>query len=154
MATTDMTSEDLVASVARVMDVQAITDRLYAYCHSIDHGDSESWLDCFTEDGSWVVRAPDGNLIYDLHGKDELRRWIVETHSDGTRVNYHLTLNPRILTINGDEAVTAAYYLTSRFEHDTLVMRGTGRYDDRLLRCGDGQWRIKERTVSRAFAYS
>jgi 3-phenylpropionate/cinnamic acid dioxygenase small subunit len=153
MATTDTTSEDLAASVARVTDVQAITDRLYAYCHSIDGGDSEKWLDCFTEDGSWSVRASDGSLVYDLHGQDELRRWIVEAHSHGARVNHHLTLNPRILTINGDEAVTSAYYVTSRFENDTLVMRGTGHYDDRLLRCGDGQWRIKERGVSRAFAY-
>jgi 3-phenylpropionate/cinnamic acid dioxygenase small subunit len=154
MAIADMTQKELAVSMARILDIQAITDRLFAYCHAIDHGDSEGWIDCFTEDGSWVVQSVDGNLIYDLHGQDDLRRWIEETHTHGPRGIHHMTLNPRVLAINGDEAATTAYYLTSLIEGDVLTMRGTGRYDDRLLRCHDGQWRISERRINRAFAYS
>jgi 3-phenylpropionate/cinnamic acid dioxygenase small subunit len=154
MPTADVVPQDLTASVVRLLDVQAIVDRLYAYCHAIDFDDSEGWLDCFTEDGSWVVESADGNLVYDLHGQDDLRRWIEETHTQGPKGFRHMTLNPRVVTINGDEAITAAYYLTSRIENDTLIMRGAGRYDDRLSRCGDGQWRIKSRKISRAFLYT
>ena len=154
MTTAEATPQELAASVSRTMDVQAITDRLHAYCHAIDHGDSEGWLDCFTEDGSWVVQAVDGNLVFDLHGQGDLRGWIEETHSQNTGGFQHMTLNPRVLTIDGDDAVSTAYYLTSRIVDNILIMRGTGRYDDRLVRCDDGQWRIKERRISRAFAYT
>jgi 3-phenylpropionate/cinnamic acid dioxygenase small subunit len=154
MTTAEATPQELAASVARTTDVQAIIDRLHAYCHTIDHGDSEGWLDCFTDDGSWAVQAVDGNLIFDLHGQGDLRGWIEETHSRNASGFQHMTLNPRVLSIDGDEAVATAYYLTSRIVDNILIMRGTGRYNDKLTRCADGQWRIKERRINRAFAYT
>jgi ketosteroid isomerase-like protein len=153
MATAEMTLLELTASVARLADIQAITDRLYAYCHAIDHGDSEGWLDCFTDDGSWVVEATDGHLVYDVHGQANLRAWILDAHLHNPEDYYHMTINPRILKLEGDEAVASSYYMTSRFADDGLVMRGTGRYSDVLRRCADGQWRIKDRRINRAFAY-
>jgi 3-phenylpropionate/cinnamic acid dioxygenase small subunit len=50
-------SGDLEARIALLEDEQAILKNLYRYGHSIDYGDEEAWVDCFTEDGVFDVRA-------------------------------------------------------------------------------------------------
>ena len=43
--------------LALLEDEQAILKNLYRYGHWIDYGDEEAWVDCFTEDGVFDVRA-------------------------------------------------------------------------------------------------
>jgi uncharacterized protein (TIGR02246 family) len=155
MATTGATREELEVELARLKDREAILDLLYAYCHAIDGGDTEGWLDCFTEDAAWVVWFVQGDdPIYDMHGRDEIRGYIEPVHAAGPAGANHLTVNPRVLAIDGDEATAASYYVTARFQNDVLDVTGTGRYKDKLVRCSDGRWRIKERLAWRNVVFT
>jgi hypothetical protein len=64
-------------------------------------------------------------------------------------VRKHTLLSPRI-TVDGDEATAFSYYSTLNDNEDfgpRMISMGT--YTDRLVRCPDGRWRIKERVTVR-----
>ena len=48
---------DIESRLALLEAESAILKNLYRYGHAIDYGDEEAWVDCFTEDGVFDVRA-------------------------------------------------------------------------------------------------
>jgi 3-phenylpropionate/cinnamic acid dioxygenase small subunit len=146
-----MAQVDQVSDTTRLTDELAILNRLARYCHTIDAGEEPEWLDCFTDDGSFVVWiAPGQDPVIELHGQDALRPWIKEHSAPGPDSGVsHITVNTRVVEITGDDAQVESYYITTRFIGDTVSFGSTGRYYDRLRRCDDGQWRIRERLCKR-----
>ena len=121
-----------------------ILDALHRYCFAIDERDADSWLDCFTEDGSFGLRASrDGEWVFRVAGSAELRAWFADYDLRATHAN-HVILNPRIVT-EGDAARAESYYLILRADDGPLVPLRTGRYSDELRRCSDGVWRLVNR---------
>ncbi len=156
MTTADqVTLEAISREVAYLRDERDVLDRIYAYCHFIDNKLSEEWLDCFTDDGAFIVRMIETNPPdIELRGKDALRAWIDDYHAKALGGSNHMVINPRVLAIEGDVARTASYYLLASFRDGVLNMNATGRYNDRLLRCSDGRWRIQERLAHRNVVFS
>jgi 3-phenylpropionate/cinnamic acid dioxygenase small subunit len=156
MGRTETTRAQLEAELAYLKDRQAIVDRLTTYCHCIDYGDAEGWVDCFTEDASWkaLFDRHGENPQIDLHGRAEFRAWYAASHAGGPSGSNHFTFNPRVMSLDGDEAAVLTYYMTGWFRDDIVELQGTGRYVDKLVRCRDGQWRIAERENRRNVVYT
>lgn len=155
MTATEVTIADLAAEVQRLKDRQAIVDRLYAYPFALDHADIELWLDTFTEDGVWIVSLVEGgDPVIDLHGRDALRAFIEDVAAKEPSGMNHATVNPRVLSLDGDEATATAYYTAATLKDDVITATSIGRYHDTLVRCPDGQWRIKVRKGHRRVVYT
>jgi 3-phenylpropionate/cinnamic acid dioxygenase small subunit len=143
-------AEDLGRLVGQLQDERAILDRIYAYSHAIDDRRTKDWLDCFTRDGAFIVTFKPGEPpLIDIHGRDELERWITDYSAGGVNGSNHIVVNPRVLSLDGDSATTRTYYLTATYQNDVCKVNGTGRYEDTLERGTDGIWRIKVRRAAR-----
>jgi hypothetical protein len=136
---------DLEARLALLEDERAIVRTLHRYGQSIDYGEEEAWVDCFTEDGVFDIRARLSHQPNRLiSGRDELRAFI-RRHTRAPELwHKHLLVEP-LVEVHGDSA-TCLSYLAVVMEHDDEpVLRVFGRYRDRLVRCPDGRWRFRER---------
>lgn len=137
--------DELKARLAVLEDDRAVLKTLCRYGHSIDYGDEESWVDCFTEEGVFDIRARlshQPNRV--ISGRDELRAFIAgHTRAPGLW-HKHLLVEPQI-EVEGDDA-TVVSYLAVVMEHESEpILRVFGRYRDRLARCPDGRWRFVQR---------
>jgi ketosteroid isomerase-like protein len=142
---------DLAARLDRLEQERAVVAVLTRYCHAIDGGLRDAWLDCFTEDG---VFAFDGRGSYrEVSGREELARWF-----DDHKVRYplgelnHVLANPAV-TVEGERAGAVSYFITlAPGEAGTgsgVAVASNGRYTDTLRRCADGAWRIERREARR-----
>lgn len=122
-----MTREEL-------LDVVAIAQLKYRYCHRIDTGDYEGWVNLFTEDGTFDY----GGEIF--QGHDRLltfAKTIFEKEFDTTA---HVVTNP-VVDVTGNEAEGRFYlYYLSEQEDGNYTWRH-GIYHDEFRQV-DGEWRI------------
>jgi ketosteroid isomerase-like protein len=138
---------DLEARLALLEAERGVLQTLYRYGHSIDYGDEESWVDCFTEDGVFDVR-PRGKDGYPpsrlISGREELKAFIARHTRAPELWHKHGLIEPQI-EVDGDTA-TVRSYLAVFMEHDgEPLLRVFGRYRDRMVRGEDGRWRFQER---------
>jgi hypothetical protein len=134
----------LLARVEKLEDEHAILQRLYVYGHSLDYGDEDRWLDCFTADGSFVVdRGADTRTSY--IGRAELAAFVRAHTRAPANWHKHLLVEPRI-HCDGDRATASSYFVRLDGMSDGPVVRSFGRYVDQLIR-DDGNWRIQQRVV-------
>jgi len=137
--------EALAARIALIDAEREILRTLYTFGHSIDHGPPEAWVDCFTEDGVFEVRRRAGTAAsFVVSGRSELEPF-ARGHSRAPQVwRKHMLVEP-LIEIDGDTA-TCLSYMFGLNDHDGRPTLGVfGRYLDRLVRCDDGRWRIRER---------
>ncbi|HEY1973522.1 MAG TPA: nuclear transport factor 2 family protein [Pseudonocardia sp.] len=135
-------SED---SVRLLLDERDIRNCVMRYCHGTDRQDWATVADCYVSDA------------VDDHGSfqgtaSELAKWLAaKASSRGAKQHY---VANQLIEIDGDNAVSEAYYLCYiefvgdvEFAGDgvSAVIIG-GRYVDRLRR-ESGSWRIAERTA-------
>lgn len=142
-----MEPTELAARLDRLEQERAVVAVLTRYCHAIDRGLRDAWLDCFTEDG---VFAFDGRGSYsEIAGRDELARWF-----DDHKVRYplgqlnHVLANPEV-TVGDERAEAVSYFITLRPAEAAVAVASNGRYTDTLRRCDDGAWRIERREARR-----
>ena len=121
-------SGDLEARLALLEAEQAILKNLYRYGHSIDYGDEEGWVDCFTEDGVFDVRARlshQPNRV--ISGRDELRAFI-KRHTRAPELwHKHLLIEP-LIEVDGDTATVRSYLAVVMEHDDEPIVRVFGRY--------------------------
>jgi len=137
--------DDLEERLALLEAERAVLKTLHRYGHSIDYGDEDAWVDCFTEDGVFDVRARLSHQPNRLvSGREELRAFS-ERHTRAPELwHKHLLVEP-LIEVDGDTA-TVVSYLAVVMEHEgEPLLRVFGRYRDRLVRCPDGRWRFRER---------
>jgi hypothetical protein len=136
---------ELRARVALMDAEREILRTLHAFGHAIDHGPEQMWVDCFTDDGVFEVRRRTGNLpSFVVSGRAELQRFAAG-HSRAPDVwRKHMLVEP-LIEVDGETATCLSYMfgLEDHAEEPTLGV--FGRYRDRLRRCPDGRWRIRER---------
>jgi ketosteroid isomerase-like protein len=140
-----MTVEELAQRLALLEDERAIVRTLHAYGHSIDYGDEEAWVDCFTEDGVFDIRSRHAHQLKKrIAGRAELREFIGRHTRAPERWHKHLLIEP-FVDVDGDTA-TCDSYLAVLMDHDEQpVLRVFGRYRDTLRRGEDGKWRFELR---------
>ena len=138
-----MASGDLEARLALLEAEQAILKNLYRYGHAIDYGDEEAWVDCFTEDGVFDVRARlshQPNRV--ISGRHELRAFI-QRHTRAPELwHKHLLIEP-LIEVDGDTATMQCYLVAITTDRRIAA---TGVYRDRLRKVG-GHWLFSLRHV-------
>jgi ketosteroid isomerase-like protein len=138
-------SADLEARLELLEAERAITRTLHRYAQSIDYGDEEGWVDCFTEDGVFDVRSRHAHQLKRLiTGRDELRAFVARHTRAPELWHKHLLIEP-LIDVDGETATCVSYLLVVMEHEDVPVMRVFGRYRDRLVRGEDGRWRFRER---------
>ncbi len=139
--------EELEARLDRLEAEREIVRTLHRYAHSIDYGDEEAWLDCFTEEGAFDIRSHAHQLKRLVSGRDELRAFIAGHTRAPERWHKHLLVEP-LVDVTGPDTATCRSYLAVVMDHeDVPVLRVFGRYVDQLERGADGRWRFRERVA-------
>src|ERR1041385_5275692 len=59
-----------------LLDERAINAVMNEYCHAMDSGEHDRWMNCFTADAVYDVALPDGRIYARLEGEAEFRRFI------------------------------------------------------------------------------
>jgi uncharacterized protein (TIGR02246 family) len=116
-------------------DESAIRRLLADYCHLLDDGRFDEWIELFDPDAVFVVM---GNR---LRGRDELRDFIEPTQQESDR-GRHMLSEPAI-RIDGDTANAATDFV---FVSRANAIMTAGRYLDEMRRAPD-RWRFTSREI-------
>ena len=140
------TREELEARLEVLEAEREIVRAMHRYAHSIDYGDEQAWLDCFTEDGVFDIRSRHAHqLKRRISGREELKTFIAG-HTRAPEIwHKHLLVEP-IVDLTSSSTATCHSYLAVVMDHEDLpTLRVFGRYRDTLERGEDGRWRFRER---------
>ena len=118
---------------------EAIREVLYRYCYGTDSGDTELWVEGFTEDCVW----DGGPFEAVLNGKEEMRAYH-KPNSEASKEMRHLNLNA-VIDLQGDSAHVVSY-VAVLLNGEPASIFFAGHYDDQFVKV-DGQWRIKSRKL-------
>ena len=130
-----------------MLDERAISAVMNAYCHAMDTGQHESWMDCFTADAIYDVALPDGRIYARLEGEAELRNFIANYRVLPGHKHVYVTPLFDIDPDAGEGTVEAYWFMLSGGENKAGIS-SLGRSRDRFVRGADGRWRMKERRVA------
>lgn len=107
------------------------------YCHYIDHGRVDDWVELYTETGEMTG----GFSHQDDHvGHTELRKRLQALLAEGRQFTRHLAFNPRI-RVDGDTATGRWNFLAIVVTDDGTMKRAYGDYFDEYQR-RNGDWKI------------
>ncbi|MET0987441.1 MAG: nuclear transport factor 2 family protein [Steroidobacteraceae bacterium] len=138
----------LSAELRYALDHLRIMNRYAAYAHAVDTSDGDAYADCYTEDGwtdissfeaarklaaAGLVSFMDERGV--IRGRENLRK------AGGLVKLHHLIGNIFVRSIEGDRAKCSAYFVV--FAPDDGKVEHFGRYEDELVRCADGEWRLQ-----------
>lgn len=110
------------------------------YGHALDHGDEETFLDCWTEDA--VLDWP---LTGRLEGLSEIRRGFRSHTHAPEKLHKHLLVEP-LIELDGGRAAVTSMFVRVDLQGSEPIVHSFGRYHDQLVRCDDGRWRFTHRT--------
>ena len=123
-------------------DKFAIEELIAKYNQSLDRGDYQTWIDCWTDD---AVLDGVGQL---LHGKAKIQAF-ADSYEDSTRSKMnglkHFTVNV-LSTITGDRATSSSYLQLVKTTDKGVKIIFTGRYEDELRRV-NGHWQFSRRKL-------
>ncbi len=141
------TIETLLERIEHLEAERAIVDTMYAYGTSLDYGDRDRFLACFTPDADYVVdMRSDATAGFTFHGHDELDGYF-NGHSHAPDAwHKHVTTNPSV-SVEGDRASASSYFVRvdAGAEPGPAMVLASGRYLDEFVRSDDGTWRIRTR---------
>jgi ketosteroid isomerase-like protein len=126
-----------------IEDKLAIQELMAQYSFSLDFGDIEAFVGCFTEDA--VFEMP----FKTLKGSSGLRQFVSERAAERREHPIrHMVMN-FIVDVQGDRATAKAYFLFLRVFPElpeSIQLLTTGVYIDELKKKG-GTWRFSHRKV-------
>jgi ketosteroid isomerase-like protein len=138
--------DELRNQLALLMDEKAIVATLYRYGDALDHGDRDQFIDCFTSDAEYVVKARvDIAVGFTFVGHEQLRGYF-DGHTHAPEAFHkHVTVNP-LVHVDGAAAEVQSYFLrVDSPGAGPAVVLAAGKYIDRFERGDDGGWRIRSR---------
>jgi hypothetical protein len=151
--------DDILARLRRLEDEREIIRLTRAFCVAADVGGNEEWLALFTEDGVLDTHGPRDMVERFLPrggertatgvrfaGMAALKRFIAGRDASGRLETRHHTTAP-LIELDGDRARSSCYFLVTNHDGRTLTVFAAGRYDDQLVRCADGRWRVTVREI-------
>lgn len=134
------------------LDYELIRKVIARYAHSLDFGDFDGFVSCFTPDGSYETRGGSARLAGEYRGHAELRRFAeADFKITGGHVR-HSILNT-LIEGEGDTAYATSYLLITRDYGEPLgegitphsTVGYTGTYVDKLV-LREGRWLFERRT--------
>lgn len=134
-------------------DLNAIANVLFSYAHFIDRGEVDQLIDLFTPNARFRARVllPSGDFdkdMIDISGHEALRQFgerIFRNNSTPPNEGQVNVVSQPLITLNGDEATAWTYQTIVRGASGQREVTSFGRYQDVLVRCGDGRWRLQDR---------
>jgi ketosteroid isomerase-like protein len=123
-----------------IEDKFAIEELIARYNHSIDGGDYETWVNCWSEE---AVMDGVGQYRVGIAAIREFANAYEENHRSKIAGLRHFTFNI-ISEINGAEATSQSYLQLVRTGTKGVQIIFTGRYED-VLRKSEGKWRFRGR---------
>ncbi len=127
--------------LGELLDKQAISEVLYAYCAHLDRMDLDALAALFTDDCE-VDYGPEPRLH--SQGADGLRRDLARMWR-WARTSHHLSNVMVTLEDDGVHAGATSYIIAWHERPDGSTATMMGQYHDRLVREADGRWRISRR---------
>ena len=143
----DPTMETVLARLEHLEAERAIVDTMYAYGSSLDYGDRDRFLQCFTSDAEYVVdMRSDADAGFTFRGHEELDGYYTGHSHAPDAWHKHVTTNPSV-TVDGGRASAVSYFLRvdAGPEIGPAFVLASGRYLDEFVRGDDGAWRIRSR---------
>jgi hypothetical protein len=137
-----MDTDGLAARVGALEDERAIHAVLHRYGHAIDYGLEQEWIDCFTPDAVFEIRARVTGRHMIASGTQQLAAFAARHTRAPGRFHKHLVADV-LVTMNGREAHAESLYArldATRDGHPYVF--SFGRYRDRLRKCDDDVWRL------------
>lgn len=128
---------------ARLAEVD-ILRTMAVYCHAMDYGEPDVWAACFTEDGVYRARFPNGDNR-EIKGREALATYARAHEGPPKRYPKHMSWAP-VLEIDDDTAVGTGMFTIINRGPTGPIVEVYGRYDDELRRGSDGVWRFTSRT--------
>jgi 3-phenylpropionate/cinnamic acid dioxygenase small subunit len=115
---------------------------LYArYSITLDHGDFDGWLECFSADAIF-----DSPRFGHYEGREGLKHFVAQyKDSLGGAKPMHINSNLSF-EVESDHATGICYFTYYHCKDGRAIMAALGHYRDRLRRHEDG-WRIERREV-------
>jgi ketosteroid isomerase-like protein len=126
---------------------RAISAVMNEYCHAMDNGQHDRWMNCFTADAVYDVALPDGRIYARLEGEADLRKFI--TGYPVLPGHKHVYVTPLFdVDAEAGTASVAAYWFMLAGSESKAGISSLGRVQDKFVRGADGRWRMKERRVA------
>jgi 3-phenylpropionate/cinnamic acid dioxygenase small subunit len=138
--------DNLLHQLKGLLDEKAIVATLYRYGDALDHGNRDQFINCFTSDAEYVVKARlDAGAGFTFVGHEQLRGYFdSHTHAPDA-FHKHVTVNPLVEIDNGKAQVQSYFLRVDSLEKGAAVVLAAGKYLDRFERGDDGGWRIRTR---------
>ena len=136
----------MTAADRELLDKAAIRETLLRYARGIDRRDWPTMLSVFTDDVHAVFQGVDLG-----RGKQNIVDSITASASVYAILSSVHALNNMHIDVDGDTATaetTGIGYMTYDSDQGPMLRMRSLRYRDRLVRGGDGQWRIAERVLT------
>jgi hypothetical protein len=130
--------------VKSLLAEKGVRDACARYATAMDSGDDATWVDCFTADGVFDVRLPDGSTLRRPAGRAELTAFIAAFPRPAGSFIKHLSTNLTV-TADGDRATAQSEFLAIGGTPGEPSIGSVGRCRDTLVRGPDGIWRFQER---------
>ncbi|WP_291043446.1 nuclear transport factor 2 family protein [Herbiconiux sp.] len=133
-------------------DRVAIDDLYNEYLWALDTGDTQGWLDTFTEDAEAWEDQPDGST-WKMTGKEALRDLIEKYHGDPGFPGHQHREGTRIFRADPegrpDHWVVKSYTFATTFdvESHTATLYWAGYYRDVVVK-RDGEWKLLRRWIA------
>ena len=141
---------ELEQRLASVEARDGVLKTLHTLAQTIDYGEHERWLDCFTVDGAFEMVEVSGTTRTTKvrhEGRAALAAMISGHSSAPEHYHKHLTTVPLITTTGADDATAVSYFARIDAGEAGPFLWSFGRYLDRFHRDRDGAWRVRERVL-------
>ena len=125
---------------------RAVLDLVNRYGATLDDGDEDGFVACFTDDGAFVSTLP--NLALDVRGAEALRAYAASHTRAPDRIHKHCVFDSRIdLDVEAGTGRVVSYFARLDLLADGPSIVAFGRYRDRVVRTPAG-WRFARREIA------
>lgn len=141
---------ELERRLASIEARDGVLTTLHTLAQTIDYGEHERWVDCFTADGAFEmveVRGTSHTRKVRHEGRAALSAMIGGHSSAPEHYHKHLTTVPLITLTGSDEATAVSYFARLDVGENGPFLWSFGRYLDRFRHEPDGAWRVVERVL-------
>lgn len=131
----------------------AIENVLNRYSIAYDDNDMAEMADTFAEGAVLSMRIAGGDLIGPFEGKTAVMKLMTDSLASQTDQRRHVTTNVAIRKETEDAATVTSYLTLISVEDGKATLLSTAKYEDELVREGDGAWRFTKRHIELDLPY-